>query len=78
MPSITISIDEELMKRGKEYAIRHQTSLDNLILTLLEDVVKPRETGWLDECFRLMDRAQANSGGKTWRREDAYDVENFR
>ena len=73
MPSITISLDEELMKLGKDYAMRHQTSLDNLILALLEEAVKPKETDWLDECFSIMDRANANSRGKKWRREEVYD-----
>ena len=74
MPNITISLDEELLNLGKQYAEKHQVSLDALIKKLLEQQVKPRSTNWLDECFALMDKAAASSDGQKWRREDLYDV----
>jgi len=36
--------------------------------------ISPDATQWLDECFALMDRANARSRGKRWKREDLYDV----
>ena len=74
MPNITISIDEKLLKFGREYAEKHHTSVNALIRTLLERTVKADSTQWLDECFALMDRANARSLGKPWKREDLYDV----
>jgi hypothetical protein len=74
MPNITISIDENLLKSGRQYAEKHRTSVNALIRNLLEQTVKADSTQWLDECFALMDRAQARSRGKRWRREELYDV----
>lgn len=74
MPNITISIEEKLLKSGRQYAEKHQTSMNALIRTLLEQTVKRDSTQWLDECFALMDRANARSKGKRWKREDLYDV----
>ena len=74
MPNITISLDEELLKSGRRYAQAHQTSLNALIRKLLEQTVKLQTDDWLEESFRLMDRAGGNSKGRKWDREDLYDA----
>ncbi len=74
MPNITISLDEDLLKAGREYARRHQTSMNALIRKLLAQTVTPQSNNWLDACFELMDQAEADSGGAHWKREDLYDV----
>ncbi|UCF03290.1 MAG: hypothetical protein JSV14_06525 [Deltaproteobacteria bacterium] len=74
MPNITISLDEELLKSGRRYAEKHNTSLNALLRDLLEQMVKPQSTAWLEECFQLMDRANASSHGKRWTRKELYDV----
>ncbi len=73
MPNVTISIDEDLLQAGRQYAERNQTSLNGLVRQLLEDTVGSRETGWIDDCFELMDRAGADSKGRRWRREELYN-----
>ena len=74
MPNITISIDEKLLKSSRKYAEKHQTSVNALIRKLLVYEVGSDSTQWVEECFSLMDRANARSGGKRWKREDLYDV----
>ncbi|MEE8551932.1 MAG: DUF6364 family protein [Desulfobacterales bacterium] len=74
MPNITISLDEDLLKAGRYYAEKHHTSMNALIRRLLEQTVKPQSKDWLNECFEMMDRSKANSGGQRWKREDLYDV----
>ena len=74
MPNITISIEESLLKAGRKYAEKHQTSINALIRKLLEETVQSQSKDWLRECFDLMDRAKGNSRGRTWKREDLYDV----
>jgi len=44
-----------------------------LIRNLLEQTVKTDFIQWLDECFALMDRANARSKGKRWKREELYN-----
>jgi hypothetical protein len=74
MPNITISVDKDLLKAGRQYAKKHNTSLNAVIRRLLEKTVKSQSKDWLDECFKLMDQAEVNSQGKRWKREDLYDV----
>ncbi len=74
MPNITISLDKDLLKAGRRYAEKHHTSMNALIRRLLEQTVKPQSKDWLNECFEMMDRSKANSGGQRWKREDLYDV----
>ena len=77
MKNITISVDDKLLKAGREYAKRHNISLNSLIRRLLAQTVLPSSCGWLEECFHMMDRAAVNSGGRCWKREELYDVEGF-
>jgi len=74
MSNVTISIDDNLLKKSRKYAQSHGTSLNSLIRDFLKEKVENSSTNWLDECFNLMDRAKGNSEGKKWNREDLYDV----
>ena len=73
MPNITISLDEDLLKSGRRYAEKHQTSMNALIRKLLEQTVRLQSDAWLVECFNLMDRAGGDSKGRRWQREDLYN-----
>jgi hypothetical protein len=73
MPNITISLDEDLLKSGRRYAEKHQTSMNALIRKLLEQTVRLESDAWLEECFNLMDRASGDSEGKRWKRGDLYN-----
>jgi len=70
--NITLSIDEETLEAGRDYAKRHNMSLNALIRTLLKQTVVRPSTQWLAESFEIMDKARGNSRGKTWKREDLY------
>jgi hypothetical protein len=74
VPNITISMNDEILKAGREYAKLHGMSLNALIRKLLERTVKSSSTDWMDECFQKMDLAGADSKGTTWQREELYDV----
>lgn len=74
MKNITLSIDEETLKAGREYAKKHNISLNALIRRLLKQTVKKTSNQWIKESFQLMDKAQANSQGQKWKREDLYRV----
>jgi ribosome recycling factor len=74
VPNITISMNEELLKEGREYAKHHNISLNALIRKLLERTVKHSSKDWLDECFQKMDLASGDSKGVKWQREELYDV----
>ncbi len=74
MPNVTISINEKLLKKSREYARKKNISLNAMIRKLLEQTVASPSGLWLDECFDNMDKANANSKGKKWKREDLYDI----
>mgnify|MGYP006299944645 CR=1 FL=1 len=74
MPNVTISLNDKLLKEGRAYAEKHQTSLNALIRRLLEQTVRPENAEWIDDCFEKMDALKVNSGGRSWTREELYDV----
>ena len=74
MKNVTLSIDEETLKAGRDYAKKHNMSLNALIRKLLRQSVVKSSTQWLTESFELMDKDKANSKGKTWMREDLHRV----
>ncbi len=75
MKNITLSIPDELLRSGREYAKNHHISLNSLVREVLAKTVsRPSGKNWLEECFNLMDKTKANSKGRKWKREDLYDV----
>ena len=75
MPNLTISLNDNILRAGREYAKKHHLSLNALIRDLLAKIAtKSSKRSWLDECFHLMGRANGNSQGKKWKREDLYRV----
>ena len=72
MRNVTLSADERLIDEGRRYAREHHTSLNALLRTLLERVVRESQTDWVADCVKEMDAAKGNSRGKKWKREDLY------
>lgn len=72
MSNITLSLNDQLVKQSRTYAEKHHTSLNGMIRSLLTKTVQTDNQVWLKECFSLMDKAQANSRGKKWQREDLH------
>ena len=74
MRNITLSIDKEILKRGREYAKRHNISFNSLVRRLVEQTVIADSSQWLEDTFSLMDRAEASSRGETWTRDELHRV----
>lgn len=74
MKNITLSIDEDTLKAGREYAEKHHISFNALIRRLIKQTIQKESGKWINEAFKLMDEAKANSEGKKWKREDLYRV----
>jgi len=74
LKNITLPIDEETLNAGREYARRHNLSLNSLVCRLLKQSVMKSSALWITESFQIMDKAKASSQGKKWRREDLYRV----
>ncbi len=74
MKNLTISLDDKLLKQGREYARKHNLSLNRLLRNNLAKTFNPTATQWLDEALIIMDGTKARLKGRKWRREDIYDV----
>lgn len=74
MPNVTLSIDGKLLAASREYASRHNTTLNTMIREMLKQRVLRGGVAWIDECFAQMDRVQANSNGARWTRDELYDL----
>lgn len=74
MKNITLSIDENVLKAGREYARIHKISFNVLVRKLIEQTVLPKKDKWLEDTFTLMDKGEASSKKKKWTREELYRV----
>ena len=74
MKNITLSIDEDTLKSGREYARRHNISFNVLVRKLIQQTVTSDSTKWLDDTFALMDKAKVSSDGKKRKRDELYRV----
>lgn len=72
MKNITLSIDEDTLKLGREYARQHKISFNNLVRKLIEQTVKSSSKEWLDNTFSLIDKNPVSSSGEKWKREELY------
>jgi uncharacterized protein YydD (DUF2326 family) len=72
MPNITISIEESLLKKGREYARKQGISFNALIRKLLRDNVENSNERFA-ESFKLTDQAKGNSKGEKWIRNELYE-----
>lgn len=72
--NLTVSIDEEVLERARALARAQGKSLQTLLREYLESLVGVAEPGArADELFRIMDESPGHSGGRHFRREDAYE-----
>ncbi len=73
MSNITLSVEDSLLKRSREYASSQGTSLNGLVRQLLEAVTTKRENGdWFDNFLLVSEQAVGNSDGWTFDREEIY------
>ena len=76
MSNVTISLDEDLLKAGREYSKTHRVSLNALIRELLtKTVIKPKKNkAWIEEYFRLVKQAKIKPKNWKWNRDEIYDL----
>jgi hypothetical protein len=74
MANLTITVDEELLKRARLRARREGTSVNRLLRERLESYVEDdrRRREAIRELLRLSRSARSGSGGRRIRGEDVY------
>jgi len=73
MANVTISLSDDLLKAGREYAQRHGTSLNALVRELLGKTVSHSGSKWPDAFLAAIGRAHGNSRGWQWNRDEIYE-----
>lgn len=72
--NITLSADDELIRKAREIASRQGTSLNELVRRYFESLVGEQSRADAAAEFRaLCEQHAGHSGGHRFRREDAYD-----
>jgi hypothetical protein len=71
VPNVTLSINEQLLERGRSYAAARKSSLNALIRNLLERELG-RGDAAVDSYIATLQEASGKSGGKTISREDLH------
>lgn len=79
MKNVTLSLPDDLLKKSREYAEKHGTSLNEFIRQLLKQVVTPPDN---DPCQKLINhskdmRLSVETQGWKWNRNDLYDRKIF-
>lgn len=80
MSNVTLSIDDEVLKRARIRALEQGTSVNAVVRDHLQayagrNAEREQAVGRLRE---LSDQARVSSGNRTWTREELYDREVFR
>ena len=73
MSNVTLSIDETLLKKSRDFAKATGTTLNAIIRNSLKRKVQSDQSLWLKEFFDLAEKYNPTSGGKVWKREDLYE-----
>ncbi len=76
MANLTLSIDEELLKRARIRALEQDTSVNSLVRDYLEGFATggPQRSG-MTEFLAWAETVHASSGprGRTWTRDELYE-----
>ena len=73
MKNITLSIPEDLIKQGREYASKHGTTLNALIRRLLKSTDQPVHQTKAGQILSEMEKLKAPLNTINWKREDLYE-----
>ncbi len=74
MANLTITVDQELLKKARLRALREGTSVNRLLRERLESYVNDdqRRRRAIRDLLRLSRSARSGNGGRRIRREDVY------
>lgn len=76
MANLTLSIDDDLLRRARIRALERGTTVNGVVRRYLETFAGADQTRRaLDELVTIAARSQASSGpgGRTWARDDIYE-----
>ena len=76
MKNVTLSIPDDLLAKSREYALAHNTSLNQMIRDMLTSFVQKRST--VEKLLEKSDTFSVDTGTYKWNRDEIYDRKVFR
>jgi DNA-directed RNA polymerase subunit F len=76
MANITMSIDDELIKKVKKIAVEKNTTLTGLVREYLTRIAKQdeqRRKEVINELFRIMNSSEMRVGETRWSRDELHE-----
>ena len=78
MANLTISVDEEVLKRARIRALEENSSVNAILAQYLQeyaqtDQLRRRRQAALTALLALADQCQASRAGKRWTRDDLHE-----
>jgi len=74
MKNLTLSIDDELLEKSREYAAKQGTSLNGLIRHfLIEATTQPQSSDWFEGFQLVSGQTRGDSQGWKFNRDELYD-----
>jgi post-segregation antitoxin (ccd killing protein) len=75
MSNLTITVEDDLLRRARQKATEEGTSINAAIRDFLEEWTARRQTyrRAAADFVRIVDEAGAGSGGRNWTRDDLYE-----
>lgn len=77
MKNVTLSIPDDLLRKSREYAQKHGTSLNEFIRTLLRQAVTPPGDDPVQKLIDNSSRLGVSTKDRKWNRDELYDRKVF-
>ncbi|MEQ8553629.1 MAG: DUF6364 family protein [Cyclobacteriaceae bacterium] len=73
MKNVTLSVPDEILRKAREYAKNHGTTLNELIRTLLSKTINEKKSDFLDQIENSLDKYGVDTKALNYKREDLYE-----
>ncbi len=77
MKNITLSMPDDLLRKGREYAEKHGTSLNQLIRDLLSNYIQGQQKTAIENLLKMSDQVSVKTKSIKWNRDEIYDRKIF-
>lgn len=72
MRNITLSFPDDLIEKGRNYARKHDMSLNALVRDAFRRMVESEMEDPTADIFEALERASGRSDGRRWTRDEIY------
>ncbi|MGH7588018.1 MAG: hypothetical protein ACRELU_05455 [Gemmatimonadota bacterium] len=75
MANLTITMDDEALKRARIRALTQGTSVNAVLREFLESYagLRPEQEGAMRDLFSISERSEARRGSRRWSRDELHE-----